>query len=293
MKRNISFAVAIGLLVSLAAGVALSGLPGCTPVTTNQESSNQESSKEQQEITLSGSGTAYRALRLLAKAYEEKVPNTKIVFNPSNQTSGGVQGVKDNVIDLGATSRKLTPEEISGIEYRAVAQDALMMATHTSVEGVKNLQTEELKAIYSGKATNWQEFGGPDADIIVLDRAEDETAKILLRRHYFGPDLQVTSDAVLMQKEKDAIESLQTTPYTIGPMSLVRAIKEQLPVNRLSLDGVEPSLENIRNGQYKMLRTIGIVWQGEPTAPVADFIDFLLSEAAAQKLQEAGYATMN
>ena len=245
--------------------------------------------QQKQEIKISGSGSAYNTLKVLAAAYEEKNPNIKIVFKPSSQTSGGVRGVKDDVIDIGVASRDLTPEENNGIEYRVVAKDALVVATHQNVKGVKNLSTQELKAIYRGDINNWQEVGGENKTIVVLDRAEDEASKIAIRKYHLGENLQVTPKAALMLKEKHVIETLLNTPNTIGYFSFVQARNNKFEINTLSLDGVEPNIANIKNGSYKMTRNIGFLWKGKPSGANSEFIDFILSKEAALKLEAAGY----
>lgn len=270
----------------------LTGALGAVAIlsTSCSTSSPQAHNQTQQEIKIGGSGAAYSVVEVLASAYEEKQPNTQITFMPSNQTSGGVTGVKDGLIDIGTTSRQLTPSEGSGIEYREIAKEALIIATHPSVTGITNLQTEEVQGIYSGKIKNWQELGGPNAAIILLDIPEDESEKMLLRTHHIGKDLEVTSDAVVLPTEDGIVDLVKDTPYAVGPMFLITTVVEQLPVNRLSLDGIEPTPTNIRNGSYKMVQPMGIVWQGEPTSPSRQFIDFALSEEAAEILQAAGYA---
>lgn len=281
MKLNTLFTVIMGVLAWL-------GLPSCMSTKTD----NLVQPQGQQEIKISGSGSAYWALKILATAYEQKYPNIRVVFNPSSKTSEGVRGVKEGIIDIGVTSRELAVRESNGIEYRAIALDPLAIATHKSVTGIRNLQAEQLQAIYRGEVKNWRDLGGPDAPIVLLDRAEDEGAKILLRRYYLGQKLRVTSEAMIMPKEKDVIKMVDTTYYSVGLFSLVRAIKENLPVNHLNLDEVAPTLENVRNGKYKMVRAIGIVWKGEPEASVEEFIEFLSSQEAAKILEEAGYVAI-
>ncbi|MGB3401096.1 MAG: substrate-binding domain-containing protein [Microcoleaceae cyanobacterium] len=248
-----------------------------------------------EEVVISGSGSGYEPLKILAAAYQENNPNIQITFNPSNQTSGGVQGVKDGVIDIGSASRELKPEEQQGLNFNAYAKDLVVVSTHPSVTSVTNLTTEQLHGIYSGQITNWQEVGGPDIDILVLDRAEDETAKLLLREYYFGPDLPMSADAVILQKEKEVIETVQSTDRTIGPMSLVKAKNTALPINILSLDGIKPNSENTRNGKYQMSRIMGIIWNPnlEMSAATQDFIEFVSSPEAAEILEEAGYIPLN
>lgn len=273
------------LLNLMLAASILIGFSGCS----FNENSKTRSEKTRSQIRISGSGSTYPLFKSLAAAYEKKHPQTKIIFNPSNQSSGGIAGVNQDVIDIGVIARKLTPEELAGIEYRSVALDAVILATHRSVSKVKNLTTEQIKGIYSGEINNWQELGGPDKAIILLDRAEQETAKIALRRNYLGKDLKVTSKAIVLLKESYVVNILKDTRYTIGPISLVQAIKEELPINVLSLDGIEPTQENVANGQYKMTRVSGFVWKGDPKPEVQKFIDYISSPEAKEEIKKVGY----
>ncbi|NES21752.1 MAG: hypothetical protein F6K41_23215 [Symploca sp. SIO3E6] len=137
----------------------------------------------QSEIKVTGASTPYPAMKILAAAYGTNANNSDITFLPSSQSASGIAGVKSGLADIGTLTRKLKSGEDDGsLVYRELARDALVVATHPSVARVTNLSTEDLKAIYSGAVTNWQELGGPDAKIVVLDRPEDESAKRLLRQ---------------------------------------------------------------------------------------------------------------
>jgi phosphate transport system substrate-binding protein len=273
------------LFVAVLGAIVLVGLPSCTSK-TNPPTQTQT----QQEIQITGAATPYPALQNLADAYKAKVPNLEIVFLPPNQTQGGIVGVKEKLADLGTVTRSLKPEEEDGqLKYREIAKDALVVATHPSVKGVENLTADQLKAIYSGKVTNWQEVGGPDAEIVLLDRPEDESAKKLLREYYLGKELQNSPDAVILPDESDLISTVESTPNTIGAFSLAYAISHNLPVNRLKLDGVEANPENVKAGKYQMTRILGIVYPSAPSEAVLGFIDFASSSEGSQVLQKSGF----
>ncbi len=173
--------------------------------------------------------------------------------------------------------------------YKQLAKDGLVVATHESVKGVSNLTTQQLKAIYSGAVTNWQELGGPNEEIVVLDRPEDESGKRLLREHYLGKELKNAPKAAIMRYEPELINALQNTPYSIGTFSLAYAISNKLPVNRLSLNGIEPTPENIKSGKYKMVRSIGVVWGTKPLEATQEYLDFAFSEKGAEILNNSGF----
>ncbi|PLZ89131.1 phosphate ABC transporter substrate-binding protein, partial [Fischerella muscicola CCMEE 5323] len=164
-----------------------------------------------------------------------------------------------------------------------------LVATHPSVKNIINVTTEQLKGIYSGSIKNWQELGGPDAKIVILDRPKEEFAEHLLRKYYLGQDLKISSEAVVLRRESELIAAIQNTPYSIGAFSLAYAISHKLPVNHLSLNGVEPSLENIKNNKYPMVIPIGITIKKTLAKSVKEFVNYAMSQAGKEELAKHNF----
>ncbi|MHC0063400.1 substrate-binding domain-containing protein [Nostoc sp. UIC 10890] len=275
-------------------GIIFFGMCGCnsvkpTDLTTSNQVTNQADSQSQKIIKIGGSSSTITVLKLLAKAYQSQNKNIKIEFISNSQSEGVIAALKNDIIDIAGSSHKLKPEEDNGkIQYREIAQDLLLVATNNSVKGVNNLSTKQLKEIYRGDITNWQELGGADAKIVLLDRPEDESAKKLLRKHYLGED-KTTNQAVILSKEGELIETLQSTPNSVGTFSLAYSLINKSPVNHLSLNGVAPKSENFANGKYQMVRHIGILSDKVPSAPAQGFIDFILSKEGEKVLINNGF----
>ena len=109
------------------------------------------------------------------------------------------------------------------------------------------------------------------------------------RKHFLGNELAISPNAVMLQQEADLVAALRDTPYSIGAFSLAYAMSNNLPLNKLSLDGVAPSAEEVLVGRYKLLRTLGIVWKSRPTPHVKQWIDFVLSDTGAEELLKNGF----
>ena len=281
MKRNFLFSALFAITVLLS-------LPSCT----SSKPTQVEETESQQEIKLGGSSSTYAAIKLLSDAYTSQNPKLKVSVLPKSQSGGGIAGIKAGLVDVVGVSRKLKPSEDDGsVVYKELARDGLVVATHSSVKGVKNLTTSQLKAIYSGAIANWRELGGPNAEIIVLDRPEDESGKRLLREHYLGKELKNAPKVVIMRYEPELINALQNTPYSIGAFSLAYAISNKLPVNRLSLNNIEAIPENIKSGKYKMVRHIGIVKVKKSSEVTQKFLDFVFSDKGAKILNSSGFVS--
>lgn len=282
------------LIPVLAVSCIVTGVSGCTSNSSNASAKTQQEAKEVKEVKIGGSSSTYPVMKILTDAYTAKVATTKANFATPSQSEVAIAGVKEGVFDVASISKQIKPEEKdNNLDYHEFAQDALLVATHPSVKGVTNLTTENLKAIYSGKVTNWKELGGLDAKIVVLDRPEDESAKKLLRKHYLGENLKNSPNAVVMRKENELITAIQNTQYSIGAFSLGYAVSNKVPVNKLSLDGIEPTAENIRSEKYKMVRHIGLVSQKSPKPAAKEMINFALSAEARKILSESGFVPLN
>lgn len=278
MKQNIFLSLVFGVIM-------LQGLSSCT-----SKPNSQVEIKTQEEIKLAGSSSTYAAMKILADAYKSENTSAKLTFLPTGQSGSGIAGVKAKLADIAGVSRKLKSEEDDGSAiYQELARDGLVVATHPSVKGISNLTTSQLKAIYSGGITNWQQLGGANAEIIVLDRPEDESGKRLLREHYLGKELKNTPKAVILRHEPQLINSLQNTPNSIGAFSLAYAISNKLPVNRLSLNNTEPTSDNIRSGKYSMVRHIGIVVAEKPSKATQEYLDFIFSGKGTDILNNYGF----
>ncbi|NMG08372.1 substrate-binding domain-containing protein [Brasilonema sp. UFV-L1] len=281
------------LIVILSASIIFGELYGCTTNTStlvkNKEIANTQA---QQEIIIGGQSSTYPTMKILADVYTAKVKNIPVSFVPPNQLKIAIAAVKEGLLDICSMSEELPSEENDGtLDYRVVTKDALLLATHPSVEGITNLTTANLKAIYSGAMKNWQQIGGPDAKIIVLDLPDNEPAKRLLRKYYQGKDLKNSPQAVILKDEKDIITALQNTPYSIGAFSSGYAISHHLAVNLLSLNGVEATPENVQSGRYQMVRTIRLVSKKTTSEAIEAFINFTNSKQAALALRKSAFVS--
>ncbi len=281
-------------LLAILGAIAVVGLSSCaTHPNSSPAVAPSVPTNPQVTIKAGGSSSTVDFLRILKAAYEADTKTDQVSLLEPGQSENIIAGIKQGLIDVGAISKPLKPEDKDGtLEFRQVAQDALLVATHPSVTGVQNLTTDNLKAIYSGSITNWQQLGGPNAPIVVLDRPEDESAKRLLRKHYLGKDLPSAPTAVVFRKEGELIQTIQSTPNSIGAFSLAYAISHNLAVNRLSLNAVEPTLDNLKTGRYSMARTIGVVWLKKATPTTQAFITYISSSSGMKVLEQSGFAPM-
>ncbi|HBQ99847.1 MULTISPECIES: substrate-binding domain-containing protein [unclassified Roseofilum] len=272
-ERGLKLGLKLGVLIGIM-------LMSCTP-------NGDRSSSSQSTIKIGGSSEAYPMLELLAEAYDQE--NVEIVFLPSSQTAGGLSGVREKFLEIGAISRPLTAtEKTENLRYIPLVRNALVLIVNEQVEGVENLNHDAIKKIYSGAITNWNELGSIDGEIVIIDIPEDETEKALLREHYLGQDLKITPQAILLEYDDEVVDAVSITPYSIGAIAYSEGLQD-FSVQILTLDGIAPTLENIQNEQYKMLQTLGVVVFTPLKPTTEDFINFIATPEAQSILDLHGY----
>lgn len=85
-----------------------------------------------------------------------------------------------------------------------------------------------------------------------------------------------TKEAVIADKTDIMMTNIANNPYAVGYISLGSL---NGTIKAVDIDGVKASVENVKNGTYKIQRPFNIAVKGEATGLAKDFIDFILSDA--------------
>jgi len=261
--------------------IALLMLWGCSRI-------EEEIPGVEESLTISGSASALPIVEDLAAAYEDENPQAKIHFLPSVHSSGGVFGVLDGTLDIGVVSRNLNQDEETNPVYRyPFARDMLVFATHPDAK-VRDVSTQDIIEIYSGRVTNWKELGGIDQDIVVLDRPAHTSAKQVLHRTLFSESFHVTPKALVLERPDQVGESLLSIPGSIGYTAYSDLFSRIRHIPMLSLDGVMPVLENSPYVKNRFYRTYTFVFKSPPEGLSKRFIDFVYSPSGQKIILAKG-----
>lgn len=240
-------------------------------------------------IRISGSSACEPLLRLLTDTSD--LPDVEWRYISSPGSRSGIEGVAAGELEIGEVSRLLRPEEEAlGLTYTQLSDDGIVFALHPSV-GLSELTTQQVRDIYAGAITNWQELGGPDLPTVVLDRNESEPAKVIMREHVFE-ELAIDSRVASLHTETDIVRGVEQTVGAIGYFSLGYGVSRDIKVTYPSLDGVSPSVETIHNGSYRIVRPLGLVTASDADPTVLALLEWATSQTAADLLESNGYAAV-
>ena len=224
----------------------------------------------------------------MINAYREK-NGIHIDVRAGNSTSA-IRDVQIGVADIGGTSRYLIPNEKreTGVKLLPVALDALAFIVHKD-NPVESISQEQAKAIYTGRIRYWSELGGNDQKIEVYAlknkiSGNGRTLRELLfsnTHKNFHTHRVFDSIEVLEQSLTQNANAIAITGVSSAHMNDVKIV---------ALNGVKPSVQNIKTGDYSLYRPLFLTY--DPHSPniesVKDFIRFVLSKTGQDVMRSNG-----
>lgn len=237
---------------------------------------------EQTIINVVGSTSVTPVLQKLSDDYMGKVENVKINVQGVG-SSAGVKSVNDEVCEIGMSSRNLkSAEKEWGLTEYVIAYDGIDVVVNPE-NPVVDLTSEQVNKIFKGEITNWKEVGGKDEEILVVSReagsgtrgAFEELLK-LQEKNSDGKKMSIVVENALIAEGNGAVKAnVASKKSAIGYISLSYVDES---VRDVLIDGNKGSVENIKNGSYKVSRPFLLLTKGDVTQDVRNFLEYIASE---------------
>jgi phosphate transport system substrate-binding protein len=94
--------------------------------------------------------------------------------------------------------------------------------------------------------------------------------------------------AIIAVTDPDSDERVASTPWSIGAASLTSTIVTELPLNVLSLDGVQGTAEALARGTYPLAKDIVFVTTARSSPAASAIVDFAFSPQGRAIAEKAG-----
>ncbi len=179
-------------------------------------------------------------------------------------------------------------------KYTPIGTEAFVFFVHKD-NPIGNLTTEQIQEIYSGEITNWKQLGGKNEDIAAFQRNEGSGSQSMLER-FMGdkPIMEAPKELVndLMAGIIERVANYKSKTNSIGFSFryYVEGIIKNPDIKMISIDGIAPTAENIKNGTYPVVTPIYAVTYEEQTNENVDkLLNWILSDEGQYIIEETGY----
>lgn len=239
-----------------------------------------------QGVILIGSDTLVPLARRLAEEWMRLHPQAVVSVNGGG-SERGIKAVQDSAAHIGLVS---SPTEavvaarrkgIPPLVIHRIARDAVIPVTHPS-NPVRDLSLAQLRGVFAGDIRNWNELGGPDAQIDVLTHGGESGTYAAWKERVMGEKRVVLPSARVMGTGA-MLRELAGNPNAIGYVAYAEPIGE---VQALSVGSIAATVENISSETFPIVRSLKFVTFSELDENTRRFLDFCFDPAQGTRIQK-------
>ena len=184
-----------------------------------------------------------------------------------------------------------------GVELKIIPATSSAFVFIVNTENpVENLTFEQIQKIYTGEITNWLDVGGESGDIIAYQRPTGSGSQTAMLSLVMKDKDIMTPPLTQIEQEMggliDAIAEYDNSKYALGYSYFyyVNTMYKKDTIKMVSVNGVMPTIETIKNGTYPIYTNAFIVTRAnEENENVDKWIEAVLSERGSKIIEDAGY----
>lgn len=245
-----------------------------------------------QKLVIKGSDTlGAKLVPMLAEEYKAANPGVSFEIAAEGSTTG-IAAITDGTAQIGMSSRRAKPTEISAAAAKGVtmkpiivAYDGMAVIVHVN-NSVKELTKAQVEKIFTGDVTDWSEIGGSPGKISIYTRNtssgtySDWKELAMKKRDYAG-------SAQKLAGNEQIVSEVANNPNGVGYVGLAY-IKEP-GIHVVSIEGHTPTKEEVHSKTYPYARPTFYYTNGEATGEAAKFIEFTLGEEGQKIVEKVGF----
>jgi serine/threonine protein kinase len=244
--------------------------------------------------------------------------NQKCGDKPGSNT--GICWLIEGDLDFAQSSISLAHSKYAGeaqkhhLKEEAVAYDALSIVVNPELN-ISDLTMAQLRNIYSGKVTNWEEVGGPNLSIEAFTGDESVSGSASVLRKIVLQGDPIGSQISLVDNLNQGLNKVKNSKGGIYYGAAKEVMVDFCGVKPLAINSVKPYLEPLktpdtcsalsrneinkdamRNHKYPLTRKIYVVTKADGTVRQQAgeaYTKLLLTKQGQEILEKAGFAGIN
>jgi phosphate transport system substrate-binding protein len=241
-------------------------------------------------LVIAGNGPEQFVVEQLTRAFEKANPRAyiDIVWDDNSKPV--------DLVKSGRAHIAVTGQEDAGLHAAHIGWDGIAVVVNMS-NHTKEVTSQQVADIFSGKVKSWSDLGGPDTKILLIDRPRNRNIRETFEQQ-LGIAGKIQEGVKVIGPDDKAIK---TVVGTLPPLSAVtyvslgpalEAVTSGVAIRLLPVDKVEPEEPPVKDGRYKLRRPILLLTK-QGSNPVADaFTAFALTKEGQTIIDNEGYTPL-
>jgi phosphate transport system substrate-binding protein len=256
------------------------------------------------EIRIEGSSTVQPITQAAAELFREESPDARISVGGSG-TSDGFEAFCNGDTEISDASRPIdVAEEVpvceeNGVEFIEIpiAFDGISVAVNPQNDWASDVTSDELKTMWEpaaeGKITRWSQVNSvwPNRELNLYGPGTESGTYEFFNEVIVGNEEEVNrSDYEASEDDNVLVQGVAGDQNALGYFGYSYYVNNKDKLKVLAVDGVEPTTDTIRSGEYLLSRPLFIYVSKEAlknNEAVKPFVDFYLAEQNLDRIVEA------
>lgn len=277
MKRSLAVTLGIVAIVTIMIGL---------PYVLAQTATNV--------IRVCGPDSMLGRMQILTRVFMKNNPDIKMEIIEGRLVDVGIAALIENKCDVAMSSRDLTEKESSlavqkGMELveRLIGYGGIVIITHPQ-NLVNELSVDQVRKIFRGEITRWDQLGGRTENIIVVrtDESQHPGTFVFMEDDFLKG--KFAKDSVALTQFPGVMAKVAQTPNSIGYVRIRDAFESKpkqrdaikiLEIKKMgALVGVLPSRETVANGSYPIRRPYYLYYNSKLDGSIKKYADFIVGK---------------
>lgn len=260
-------------------------------------------------ISIEGSSTVLPITQAAAELYRQENPDARIKVGGAG-TSDGFEAFCQGKTQISDASRPIDQaEEVplckkNGVEYIEipVAYDGISVVANKQNDWASDITSEELKKLWEpqaqGEITKWSQVRSewPDRELSLYGPGTESGTFEFFTEEIVETDEKSRTDYEASEDDNVLVQGVSGDENALGYFGYSYYETNKDSLKALALNGVKPTTETIRSGEYDLSRPLFIYVSKDAlknNPAVKPFVDFYLSEQNLNRVVEAArYVTL-
>jgi phosphate transport system substrate-binding protein len=260
--------------------LAAASLAGC--------SKDIDPNEPQGFIQIKGSDTLVNAVQEISEAFMKEYPYVFVAVTGGG-SGVGIASLVNKTCDVATASREMKPKEIETAQKHGVFPKEFTVAFDgvavivNKANPVERLTLSDLQRIFTGKATNWKEFGGKDLHMVTLSREVSSGTHTYFKEEVVrlgkkDSQEEFSSQTLLLSSSQAIVEEVVTNEAAVGYLGMGYAgdRTKSILVSKAGGEFFPPTVDQVKAKRYPLARGLYFYTNGEPKGAAKLFIDFSL-----------------
>ena len=211
-----------------------------------------------------------------------------------------VKGDCDIIFVAGPSKEQEDYAREQGVElvYTPIGREAFVFFVNPK-NPIEGLTLEQLRGVYSGQITRWDELGAPGlGEILPYQRSEGSGSQTALERFVMqDTPLMPAEEETVMGGMGDIVEQVSSYKNQRGAIGYsfrfyVTGLMRDFDVKLLQINGVAPTVENIENGSYPLASYFYAVTRADADENTLALLDWITGPQGQALVEKAGYTPL-